>query len=160
MPLLMTSKKQWRRNNMRTIKFRGIIIDYGEWVYGTLAFIKNLAFIDGDSVVGTGMYAIVPHSIGQFTGLTDKNGKDIYEGDILRSDKYPFNCDGVDNYYLVIEEVDSDGFLSLAPISRQATKSTCIGTNDGFERDWDSVKNAEVIGNIHDNVELLKDYKL
>ena len=145
---------------MRAIKFRGIIIDYSEWVYGTLVFIENLAFIDGDSVVGKGMYVVVPHSIGQFTGLLDKNGKEIYEGDILRSDEYPFNCDGVDNYYIVIEEVDNEGFLTIAPISRQSANSTCQGISDGFERGWDEVKNAEIIGNIHDNTELLKDYEL
>ena len=96
----------------------------------------------------------------QFTGLTDKNGKDIYEGDILRSDEYPYHCDSVDNYYIVIEEVDNDGFLTIAPFSRLSANSTCHGISDGFERDWNEVKNAEVIGNIHDNVELLKDYEL
>lgn len=145
---------------MRIIKFRGIIIDYCEWVYGTLAFIENIAFIDGDSVVGRGMYAVVPHSIGQFTGLTDKNGKEIYEGDILRSDEYPYHCDGVDNYYIVIEEVDNDGFLTIAPVSRLSANSTCRGISEGLERYWEEVKNAEVIGNIHDNVELLKDNEL
>lgn len=146
---------------MRTIKFRGKRVKRNGWAYGDLRQLdgKNLvlptkkdaynASIDADEVDNS--------TIGQFTGLLDKNGNEIYEGDILTGDKYPFNCDGVDNYYLVIEEVDSDGFLSLAPISRQSAKSTCKGISDGFERDWDSVKNATIIGNIHDNVELLKD---
>ena len=151
---------------MRTIKFKGKNAVLGEWVYGDLfqplGYFPMIVYPKPteDGKIKYCRTSIDEITLCQFTGLTDKNGKDIYEGDILTGDKYPFNCDGVDNYYLVIEEVDSDGFLSLAPISRQSAKSTCKGISDGFERDWDSVKNAEIIGNIYDNVELLKDYEL
>lgn len=151
---------------MRTIKFKGKDAVLGKWVYGDLfqpiGYFPMIVYPEPteDGKIQYMKTSIDEPSLCQFTGLTDKNGKDIYEGDILRSDKYPFHCDGVDNYYIVIEEVDNEGFLTIAPISRQSANSTCQGISDGFERDWGEVKNAEIIGNIHDNVELLKDYEL
>ena len=151
---------------MRTIKFKGKDAVLGEWRYGDLfqpiGYFPMIVYPEPteDGELKYSRKSVDEPTLCQFTGLTDKNGKDIYEGDILRGDEYPYHCDSVDNYYIVIEEVDNDGFLTIAPVCRQSANSTCHGISDGFERDWDEVKNAEVIGNIHDNVELLKDYEL
>lgn len=122
---------------MRTIKFRAKSVEghnIGEWVFGDLHIRSAFSHIHTD--VGT-RCKIDPNTIGEFTGLSDKNGKEIYEGDIYRYD----NPDS-------INEV-----------------SYCAGGGfAGFDfspakHDENRLLDIEVIGNIHDNPEkLIEDY--
>ena len=67
---------------MREIKFKGKQISNGEWIVGDLNHLVDGVYISNDN--GNNMEQVNPDTICQFTGLLDKNGKEIYEGDILK----------------------------------------------------------------------------
>lgn len=140
---------------MREIKFRAKELNTGKWVIGDLHILCTRPHIH-NFLYSPGKKYIDMSTIGQFTGLHDKNGKEIYEGDIVYS-----------------EFEDGSNGSSLVGWNK---KQSCFGVMDeyayrskleGFEypefqnhvmlafmRD---AKLFDVIGNIHDNPELLKE---
>lgn len=125
---------------MREILFRGKRMDNGEWIFGYYFQKKNLLSEDGLPVkhcitdippFGT---KVDPETVGQYTGLTDKNGKKIFEGDILE-------LDGEDGFF----EVEYDDDRAMFVICGDYTTFY-------FDNLWNEV---EVIGNIYDDPELI-----
>lgn len=141
---------------MREIIFRGKQTQSGQWVTGDLWVHKEKlsAIYSYEQDKRTW---VLPETVGQFTGLTDKNGKKIFEGDIVQYSieedqavfvgavKFgEFNPDGGallnTNVGFYVELVDQEG------------KRTYMRKDIGF---WVKFRQVKVIGNIHDNPDLL-----
>lgn len=140
---------------MRTIKFRGKRICIGEWVYGSYA--PNTYYEDKALIITYSPYDpdyvckdVDSSTVGQYTGLKDKNGKEIWEGDIFKDSsgvlRTVFRVPGG----LAFEDnpvaFGYDHRSPLYPYSPLAERQN---------KAWIS-QCCEVIGNIHDNPELLK----
>ena len=144
---------------MRTIKFRGKKVTNGVWAYGSLVYLdENGAAIyvqtDNGSAKVMDLVYVHPDTVCQFTGFLDKNGKEIYEGDVLRSDEYPYSCIGDkerDNYFGLIEWNKNEAAFYIVTVKNP--KSSVKGISDGISDyiSQSALQDFEVIGNIHDD---------
>ena len=134
---------------MREIMFRGKRTDGKGWMYGYYSFnpTTNIHWIRTPRTTYWDEDMIAPSTVGQYTGLKDKNGKRIFEGDIVAQNWYDYDEPRDDSFGKVVfceydcsfsvMDVNKDGFMPL-------------GRCGSYH--WE----VEVIGNIHDNPELLK----
>lgn len=159
----------------REIKFRGKTINGNEWIYGqtisqgTIKRKANKWFME---VAENKWKGLQPNTLGQYTGLKDKNGKEIYEGDILRVEEFKNESDSIEKskeFYEVFDLEDMKGEkireyitpvcweYGAFAISVSQENDTYLDVLFGDMRRSFPIFIFEIIGNIHDNPELLKD---
>lgn len=133
---------------MREILFRGrtAIVSKekynGEWLYGNLIQTDSGNFYIGSREVSPLFQLVIPETVGQYTGIDDRNGKKIFEGDIVSFTR--INALGY-----TTKRVGTVKYYDKLPIFY-------IMATTGDAWDWVECGDIEVIGNIHDNPELLE----
>ena len=127
---------------MREILFRGKSLEKGEWLEGDL---RHGGYFEKDQItyiVKTDLfilnYPVDPETGGQYTGLTDKNGTKIFEGDIL---KFSYGENDEKHIFYSVEWKSERACFGYAETADKMIEVDCL--------------HCEVIGNIHDNPELL-----
>ena len=124
---------------MREILFRGKRIDNGEWVYGfpwiNRSHTRETFYIT--DLMGE-IIQVIPETVSQYTGLKDKNGREIFEGDIVRHGLFK------QDYKMIVRY-------------REESAAFMFGDKrTGFSFSSDQTKYLEIIGNVHENPELLE----
>lgn len=119
----------------REIKFRGVRLDNGEWIYGDLNHLVDGVYISNDN--GCNMAQVDPDTVGMNTGLIDRNDHEIYGGDILAHNGrvIGYIVDGVRGYCFDV--------IYFSPEYEESWSLYGVVIND-FQGD------IEIIGNIHD----------
>lgn len=152
---------------MREILFRGKRVDNGEWVYGYVTRFRNvrnqvytaIIQICDDETKECDIQDLVPvldETICEFTGLTDKNGNKIFEGDILSFTVFDYNNNDI-QYKGVVKWSDTEKLATRFMIWHD-NENEYYGNDGAFDFDWVHYQDSEIeiIGNIYDNPELLE----
>lgn len=138
---------------MREILFRGKRVDNGEWVYSSFIMQDKehkVLSTEAELFDGEKWRAVIPETVGEYTGLTDKNGKKIFEGDTVKL------YDTWGTWRAAVEFGNPNGNYTwgwqLKPIGKVDINTDILCWVEMEE----SGAYCEVIGNIHDNPELME----
>ena len=147
---------------MREILFRGKRLDNGKWAEGFIVASRENTYPNGFEMITVDginydeldsyipdfiSYAVNPSTVGQYTGLKDKNGKRIWEGDIVAQNWYDYD-EPRDDSFGNVEFCEYDCSFSVMDVNKDGFMP--LGRCGSYH--WE----VEVIGNIHDNPELLE----
>ena len=136
---------------MRTILFRGKRVDTGEWVTGVPLVCDNWTLIvkyNEKEVDYLEEYKVNPATVGQATGLTDKHGKKIFEGDVV-------TFEDSDGGYEYQDTVINSGAVVYGDLGFYFTNRQAVEMDDFYIKNG-KCEDIEIIGNIHDNPESLE----
>lgn len=141
---------------MREIKFRGKTLD-GRWIHGDLwqrPYAKDCVTIVSfmEDAGTTGGLEVIPETVGQYTGLKDKNGRKIFEGDIL----YILQTDVISNSFEAHDENRKVLFYEGSFCIENYAKYENVDIENHYEIGlYHTPDELEVIGNIYENPELI-----
>ena len=141
---------------MREIKFRGKRLNDGEWIYGYLA---DEDYINNINEIAQPSEEVARDTVGQYTGLKDGKGKEIYEGDVVNTYVCFTNEDEeVLQFWRVGEIAFANGGFALTNCTNYDNQALTIKSDmqpSKKTRNSFPAYRSEIIGNIHDNPELI-----
>ena len=126
---------------MRELKFRGKSVKTGEWVYGFyVGYSESSGYIYGDYIDKDEVFEVDAKTVGQFAGLIDKNGKEVYEGDVVRYQE------DVKEYMATVSPYYGNNLYFVWENTFEVPTNTDV---------FGCKEELEIVGNIHENPELI-----
>lgn len=152
------------------VLFRGKSVETNEWVYGSYILEKYgntpyICYFEYGTFVNIKQVEVIPETVGEFTGMTDKNGIKIFEGDIVKTQPFydrPYSVTRKGKQFLGVVNLHIHKFKGNEIFPEQKYNSfwqvdIIEDTKKYNHYSWSRFWNCEVVGNKFDNPELIKE---